>query len=366
MPQRILHIIPSLDRAGAEKQLTLLCSRLERGEFDVHVSALTRGGPLECELRQAGIPVTVIGKRWKADPVSFARLRNHIRALQPDLVHTWMFAAGAYGRQAARSCGVPGVVASERCVDRWKARWQWWIDRRLAAFTDRIIANTAAVRDYCVEHGMPEDKFCIIPNGIEPAAASDVTRSELLRELGLPTGSKLIAAIGRLWPQKRVRDLVWVAELLHLLRKDFHFLIIGDGPQREALARYIHVLGVEEFVHLLGHRNDLGRILPHIDVLWLGSDYEGMPNSILEAMAAGVPVVATDIPGNRDLVVPGETGFLCPVRGRSDFCRETDRILSDAELAARLGEAARRRAMEQFGVDRMVAGHARLYRELLE
>ena len=108
---RILHIIPTFERAGAEKQLLVLARGLAREEYDVHVCALTRGGPLLAEFRAAGVPTTVIGKRLKADPVSFARLVRHIRALRPDIVHTWIFAAGSYGRVAAQAAGVRHVVS---------------------------------------------------------------------------------------------------------------------------------------------------------------------------------------------------------------------------------------------------------------
>src|SRR5262245_29932854 len=113
---RLLHIIPTLVRGGAEKQLTLLALGLPREEFDVHVAVLTHSGPLEAALREAQVPVTVIGKRWKLDPLAYGRLKAHIRSLHPDIVHTWLFAANAYGRQAAASLGVKHVVAGERCV----------------------------------------------------------------------------------------------------------------------------------------------------------------------------------------------------------------------------------------------------------
>src|SRR5262245_27172584 len=166
---RILHIIPTFDRAGAEKQLLMLARGLPRDEFDVHVCALSRGGPLRDEFRAAGIPTFVIGRRLKADPVAFARLVKHIRAIDPDIVHTWVFSAGSYGRVAARAAGVPHIVAGEFCVNRWKSTWQWLVDRRLADATDRFVTNSPTVRDNCAEHGIDGLKFTIIQNGVEPA-----------------------------------------------------------------------------------------------------------------------------------------------------------------------------------------------------
>src|SRR5262245_27857652 len=156
---RLLHIIPTLVRGGAEKQLTLLAAGLPRDQFDVHVAVLTHSGPLEATLHHAGVPVTLIGKHWKFDPLSYWRLRKLMKTLRPDIVHTWLFAANAYGRQAAYSAGVPHIVAGERCVDPWKSAWQLAIDRALARCTERIVTNSTGVKDFYAGRGLPAEKL---------------------------------------------------------------------------------------------------------------------------------------------------------------------------------------------------------------
>jgi len=364
--KRIVHVIPSLDRAGAEKQLLLLASGLPRDRFDVHVIALTRGGPLKCELEKAGIEVTVIGKRWRVDPLSFYRLRKQIARLQPDLVHTWMFAAGAYGRAAARWVGVPHLVASQRCVDRWKRPSHFAIERRLAAQTDRIVANCQAIREFDAAHGIPTEHYRIIANGIAPSPPSRIPRDRLLAEHDFPPETLLVGTVGRLWPQKRMKDMIWYAELMYLFRNHIRLLVIGDGPQRAMLERYVDLAEAEQYVRLLGHRDDVADILPHLDLFWLGSEYEGMPNSVMEAMAAGVPVVASDIPGVRELVVPGETGFVAPVGQRSEFCRQADLLVTDPQLRKRFGQAGKKRIGQHFPADKMVDQYTELYAEVLD
>ena len=363
---RVLQIIPSLDRCGAEKQLTLLAQGLPRERFEVHVCALTRGGPLETPLREAGIPVTVIGKSWKIDPWAYARLRRLIVRLQPDLVHTWIFAANAYGRWAAKSAGVKHLVAGERCVDSWKQWHELAIDRYLARYTQRFVTNSSGVREFYAAHGLPADKFVVIPNGVavgEPQ--SPRPREQVLAELGLPADAWLIAAVNRLWPQKRVKDLIWAADLLKIVNARTHLLIFGDGPQRWRLERYRDQCELSDRVHFLGAREDVPSLLPHCQCLWLGSGYEGQSNAILEAMAAGLPVIATDIPGNRDLVLPEETGALVPVGDRAAFARRTNVLLEHPELARRWGAAGRQRVLGEFSVQKMVDRHAALYEELL-
>lgn len=365
MTHRILLIIPTLDPAGAEKQLALLACGLPRDRFDVHVCALTRGGPFEKPLAAAGIPVSVLNKRWKVDPAAYWKLKRHIAAVRPELVHTWLFAANCYGRAAARQAGVRSIVAGERCVDRWKMWHELAIDRRLASFTDRIVANSRAVRDFYVARGIAAEKFVVIHNGVCPAEPSPISRDRLLAELGLPAGSKLIGSVGRLAPQKRMKEVIWGMHQLSKLRDDVYLLLLGDGPLRSTLERYARLTRVADRVRFLGRRLDVPRWMPHFDVFWLASAYEGQSNAVMEAMAAGVPVVASDIPANRELVVPDETGYLIPLDVRSALARRTLPILEDAALARRLGEAGRKRMLSEFGVARMVERYAALYDELL-
>ena len=365
MRKRILQIIPTLDQAGAEKQMSLLARGLPPEEFDVHVCALTRGGPLAAGLAEAGIPVSVIGKRWRVDPWACWQLCRHVSRLRPHLIHTWMFAANAYGYAAAKAAGIQRLVTGQRCVDPWKGGGQLAVDRYISRHCCRVVANSPGVRDFYVHHGLPAEKVCVIPNGVGPAEPTGTTRGQLLRELGLPGDSRLVGLIGRLWPQKRVKDAIWAADVLKVIHDDVHLLVIGDGPHRDRLRRFRRQVEICDKVHFLGHRGDVPRLLPHLDVLWSTSGYEGQSNAVMEAMAAGVPIVATDIPGTRDLVLPERTGYLVPVGDRAGFARWTNKLLEDQELAGRLGAAGRERVQREFSVEKMVRRHAELYRELL-
>jgi glycosyltransferase involved in cell wall biosynthesis len=365
MKKRILEIIPTLDRAGAEKQLCLLAKGLPRDQFDVHVCALTRGGPLENDLRTAGVPTTMIGKRWKLDPAAFSRLKQHVATIKPDLVHAWMFAANTYGFAAAWACGVKNFVVGQRCVDPWKSGLKLMLDREMARRSRCVVVNSEGVRDFYVQHGTPSERVRVIPNGVVMPEKPTTTRQEILAELQLPQNSRLIGLVGRLWPQKRVKDAIWAADLLKVIRDDVHLLVIGDGPMANDLRRYRDQVRIADKVHFLGERGDVPRLMPHFDVLWSTSGYEGLSNVILEAMAAAVPIVATDIPGTRELVEANVTGYLVPVGDRAAFAKYTERLLNDAALAAQLSAAARRRVEEEFSVEKMIARHAALYRELL-
>lgn len=366
MTRRILHIIPSLNRGGTAKQLALLVGGLPKDEFEIHVAALNGGGAAAADLRQTGIEPLVIGRRWRIDPLAFWRLRRHIRRLRPDVVHTWLFDANTYGRAAALSAGVRRLVASERSIDLWKMDHELALDRRFARFTNRIVVNSSAVRDFYVRAGLRAEQMVVIPSGVRPADASPISRGALLSELALPQDAKLLAYLGPLAVHKRLKELIWAADQLRAVETAAHLLIIGDGPLRAALQRYRRLNRIDERVHFLGPRDDVARILPHVDVLWQAGSCEGQSSAILEAMAAGVPVVAANAPGNRELVLEGETGYLVPMRQRAGFARCTLPLLENSELAQRLGAAGRRRVLQYFRVEDMVARYSGLYRELLD
>jgi len=363
----VLHIIPTLDRAGAEKQLTLLATELKRRGWSVQVCALTRGGPYQRALESSGVPVTVIGKSAKVDPSAYFRLSRVIREIRPTIVQTWLFAANAYGRWAAWRNGVPHIIGSERCADHWKSWWHFAIDRFLAQRSQRIVANGHYVKEFYASHGIAAEKITVIPNAVPPPPPTGDSRRAMLLEFGLPDDARVVALVGRLWPQKRVEDAIWAADLLKRIRDDVHLLIIGDGPLRERLTQYRDKIEIEDRVHFVGHRDDLDRWLPHFDVLWNTSAYEGQSNAVLEALACGVPVVATDIPSNRELIVHEETGFLVPPgkKGRAPLAAKTKRLLEEEDLRRRMGEAGRRRALGEFSLTRMADGYCRLYEELL-
>jgi len=363
--RRILQIVPTLNRAGAEKQMGLLARGLPRDEFHVHVCALLRGGPSEAELAEAGVPVAVIGTRWLLDPPALWRLKGHVDRLRPDVIQSWVPATNLYAYAIARACGVPCCIVGHRCVDPRKGRGGLAADRYISRRCSAVVANSSAVRDFYVRHGVPLEKIRVIPNGVPPAEASNTTRRQLLAELGLPAGSRLVGLVGRLSPRKRVKDAIWAADLLKVIRDDVHLLVIGDGPARDRLWKFREQVVIRDKVHFLGHRDDVPRLLPHFDVLWSTSGCESQSNALMEALACGVPVVATDLPGTRELVAPEATGYLVPIGDRAGIARHTHRLLNDAELSRRLGQAGRDRMRREFSVEQMVGRYVELYRELM-
>jgi glycosyltransferase involved in cell wall biosynthesis len=361
---KILQLIPTLDRSGAEKQMVLLARGLPRDRFQVEVAALTRLGPLEAELKSAGIPVTNIGKRFKVDPFALSRLVRFLKAGRCDVLQTWIFAANTYGRVAARRAGVPIVITTEMAVDLWKGKLEHHVDRRLATWCDRLVGNSHAVVDYYRELGVPEDRLAMIYSGIADEAPPSIDPAAVRAEFGFAAEAPVVLFAGRLAEQKRIDDLLKALDLLQHVQPDLRTLIVGDGPLRTSLEQTAHAYDLAGKVRFLGHREDVPRLMSAADLVVLPSAYEGLPNMVLEAMHLGKPVVATAAPGTTEVVVDGQTGVLVPVGDTRSLARAIRDVIRDRELARRLGDAGRARVDALFRSETMVSQFASLFEQL--
>jgi glycosyltransferase involved in cell wall biosynthesis len=360
---KVLQLIPTLDRSGAEKQMVLLAKGLPRDRFQIEVATLTRMGPLEAELRGAGIPVTAMGKRLKFDPFALARLTKFLKNREFDVVQTWIFAANTYGRVGARLSGVPVVVVAEMAVDLWKGRYERFVDRLLAPWCDRLVGNSHAVVDFYRKLGVSDDRLAMIYSGTDDEPPACDPRS-LRSEFGFVPDAPLVLFVGRLAEQKRVNDLLKALDLLQHVQPDLRSLIVGEGPLREHLEQTAQAYDLNGRLQFLGHRDDVPRLMAAADVVVLPSAYEGLPNVVLEAMRFGKPVVATAAPGTTEVVVDGETGVLVPVGNVMLLARAIRDIVRDPAQASRLGAAGRARVESLFRVDTMVAQFGELYENL--
>jgi glycosyltransferase involved in cell wall biosynthesis len=361
---KVLQLIPTLDRSGAEKQMVLLATGLPREKFHVSVAALTRLGPLEAELQAAGVPVTALGKRFKLDPLALGRLVRFLRAGRYDLIQTWIFAANTYGRVAARLARTPVVVTAEMAVDLWKSPRELAIDRWLARSTDRIVGNSQAVVDFYQQVGIPAERLTLIRSGIGAEEPPPVDRAAVRASFGWPADAPLLLFAGRLAPQKGVDDLIAAIDLVQYNVPQLRVLIVGDGPMRSRLESTAAAFRLGGMVRFAGHRDDVPQLLAAADMLVLPSLYEGLPNVVLEAMRFSKPVVATAAPGTTEVVAAGQTGLLVPVHDPPALAQAVRTLVEDPELARRLGAAGRARVESEFRAETMIDAYASLYEEL--
>jgi glycosyltransferase involved in cell wall biosynthesis len=290
-----------------------------------------------------------------------------MRREQFDLVQTYLWTANTWARLAARLAGVRYVVASERNVDIWEEAYKRLLGRWLARSTDRIVANSEAVRRYLLDRGgLAAEKVVTIYNGVNlDRFHSRCDPGLRRRELGIPDDAILAGCVARLEPAKDHATLLQAIALLGRRRPHLHLAIIGDGSQREELGRLARELGLRDRVHFTGFRTDSAEWLQSLDLSVLSSLKEGLSNTVIESMAAARPVVATDVGGNAEVIREGETGFLVPPRQPAELAQALAQATESPELMRRLGMAGRERVESLFTVRAMVRRTEQLYRELL-
>ena len=361
---RIAFVIPTLDQSGAERQLTLLATSLPRDKYCVQVIALQRGGPWHKVLTEAGISVKVLGKRFRFDPLTWFRLRQELRSWKPDIVQSYLFAANSYVRLPGITPTGTKVVVSERCVDSWKSSWQLSLDRHQISRTQAMTANSQSVADFYAGIGVPRELITVIPNAL-PVTEPAYSRQQARQILGLSDEHKVLGFVGRLAAQKRMPDIVWAFQLLHQLVDDARLVLVGDGPMRDELAELATSFGCRDRIVFTGHREDAFSLMAGFDAFALASDFEGMSNSLMEAMSLGLPCIASDISPNRELITNGETGLLFKVGESPELAKLAAGVLTNMELSQRLGLAAKDRIATHHTVPQLVAAHEKLYHGLL-
>jgi glycosyltransferase involved in cell wall biosynthesis len=365
-PVRLAFCITELDAGGAERALSQLVLGLDRTAWEPKVFCLGPPGPFAGVLQDDGVSVRCFDAvhQWDAPRVLW-QLRRELSAWRPQLLQTFLFHANILGRLAGRRAGVPRIVCGQRVAERrtsWHGRLDRWTDR----WVDRHVCVSQGVAEFC-EHvvGLPREKLHVIPNGIEYerfATASPIDWTEL----GLPRDAQVVLCIGRLEPQKGIDDLLTAWADVVPAHPSAHLVIVGDGPDRATLERQAEGLALRARVHFLGRRDDVPRFLQGAVGLALPSRWEGMPNVVLEAMAAAKPVVATQVEGTAELVVPERTGWLVPVSHPPALASALRELLNHPERATNFGVEAQRLSKSQFAADKIVAAYDRLYRELLQ
>jgi glycosyltransferase involved in cell wall biosynthesis len=373
--QRVLHLITSFDVGGTERQAVELLKRIDRLRFDVSLAALRLEGPLYQEVAAIfpRVPQFPLTSFYDANAAKqLMRLRGWMIKEQVGILHAHDFYAGLIGAAAARIAGVR-VIACQRHIRLSDRRVHEWGTRLTHRLAHRVLVNSEAIRDHLLAGGrIAPEKVVVIHNGLSAAAERAVLnngarpkqRAELLRELNLDEGAKLIGLVARLDPVKGHRYFVEAASLVAAVEPEAHFLLVGDGSLRREIEEQAARLGVGARVHLLGDRRDAALIAAGFDVAVSSSLSEGLPNAVMEAMAAGAPVVATAVGGTAELVIDGATGFLVPPADADALARRILDALRNPESSARMAAQGRRRILGQFGMRRMVESVERLYDEI--
>ena len=372
---RVLKFINNFYIGGTERQFVYAANGLDRSRFAVDVACLTREGPLIDSLSQ-DVQVHTYpshGSFYSCRSIlSQLRLVKDIRKRQFDLVHTYGWYPNVFAIPASRLAFRPTIIASIRDAGAYMTKTKIRALKFVCSLADCVLANSDAGRNWLIEQGVKEEKIEVIPNGIvlPPRRERGSWLSAVRKEFGIPAGTPVCACVGRLVSGKGIEFYLRAARIVLERGWDVRFLMIGaGGPQknyRSEVETLAQQLMVDHRVIFTGQRQDVPDILRDVDIVVHPSLTEGLSNVILEAMAGCIPVVATRVGGNPELVEDGRTGFLVPVENSEEIANAICRLLDQPEMAHAFGERARRRVVDEFSIDRMLSKTEALYLRLLE
>jgi len=358
---RVAYVIWSLGLGGAEQVVIRLAAGLDRRRFEPLICCLDERGSFAAQAEQAGIEVVALGKRGPLDAGAAYRLARLLRSRRIQVVHTHLWGGNVWGRLAALWARAPTIVTSEHNLDTWKNLHHLLIDRALAPATTRLVAVSQQVREFYEARGVGRGRWHVIYNGVDTRLVPARGRGAAFRDLGLGGGAPVVALIGRLVPAKApdvfLRAVARAAVRLPALRA----LVVGDGPLRSELEGEAQRLGLAGRVIFTGLRKDVPELLAGLDAVLFSSVREGLSLTMLESMAAGVPVIATEVGGTPELITHGRTGLLVPPGQPERLAQALVGLLEDPAGSAAIREAARTRVEERFSLSSMIEAHAELY-----
>jgi glycosyltransferase involved in cell wall biosynthesis len=361
--------ITDLDVGGAEKTLVELVLRLDRARWSPAVVCLFPLGPLAQRLTNAGVPVESLGMRSSIDFYRGVRRWTEILRIQsPRLLQTFLFHANFMASVAGPQAGVPILFAGHRVADR-RPGVRGLLERWTSSRFDCHVCVSRQVREFTQRRtSLPDDQFIVIPNGVDDERFRRAKPVDLSR-LGIDKDCVVLLTLGRLDWQKGL-DVLF--EALARLRRfaasidKVRLVCVGAGPEEVNLRRRCKKLGLDGIVHFAGWQPNPEQWLAAADALILPSRWEGMPNAVLEAMAAGRPVVATDVEGVGELVQPGRTGWLIPPSAPSALADALVEMLARPDLRTQFGAAGQSLVASSFTYEQMTARYESLWLSHLE
>ena len=351
--------LTALDAGGTERQMTELIRRLDDRRFQVHVVCFRRAGAWLSRVtgRAAStVEFPISGFARPGTGRQLLRFAAWCRRHRIAVLQTCDLYANVFGLFGGALAGVPVRIASRRELNPDKTERQMRLQRAAYRFASRIVANSPAAAAVLAAEGIAPSKVTIIPNGldidtVEPRAPHErVTR---------------VITVANLRAEKSHETLIAAAASLAGRCPDLRYRIVGDGPRRVELERLTRTKGVDRIIEFTGHRDDVPRLLADADLFVLPSRSEAFPNAALEAMAAGLPVVASAVGGLVDLVNPSTSGILVPPSDATALASAIERLYRDPAAAAKMGDAARREVCSRYSFDKMVGAFEDLYEQEL-
>ena len=375
MKRNVLYFIYGLGEGGAEHQMLQLAKRMkESGDYRVHIACLLRSGDLLDEAEQLvgeevrGFPITSFYNRTML--VQLRRFASYLRENEIEIIHTQDFYSNIFGMIGATLAGVPARIAFKGETEFSRSPRQRFVERCAFRLAHAVIANAEAVRNQMIREGVAAKKLVTIYNGIDlqRVTPSEGQREKVLASFGLPCESprRFVTIVANI--QHAVKDhpmFLRAAQRVRAAIPDAAFVIAGKGQLKDSLQAYAAELGLTEDVFFIGRCDRVGDLLGISDVGVLSSQAEGFSNSILEYMAAALPVVATDVGGAREVIIDGETGYLVPSGDDVEMGEHIISLLREPERARLMGQRGRAIVTEKFSWEAQVSILRPFYEQLL-
>jgi glycosyltransferase involved in cell wall biosynthesis len=371
MKRKVLHVIYSLYRGGAERIIETQVLGADRRHYEILVCSITGGGDLIHRMSNAGARVFLLGKRRRGDITAVTKLANLISVERVDLLHLHNMPGMFWGTLAGMLSGRRAPIVRTEHNPYMPETLPRLYRSLYPHFTKRakrvICVSEAARRSFCTAFPRLADRYIALPNGIRVQVYEKLPpRHECRAAFHLAPGERLIGTVGRMSPVKNHRLLIEAFARVREQLPDTNLAIIGEGELRQKLADYAADLGVSEYVSLVKESRMIDYFYGALDVFVLSSDSEGMPLTLLEALASGIPVVATEVGGIPEVVESGTTGYLVP-KGSAEFlAKRIIELLQDPAKAQSMALAGRAHVREKFPAEKMVEGIERIYDEILE
>jgi glycosyltransferase involved in cell wall biosynthesis len=369
----VLKFITLFAIGGTERQVVNLVRQIDRTRFDLRMACFRRWGPFLQDVVALDIPIIEYAIRTLYRPRTFLqqlRFALLLRQKRIQVLHTYGFYAAVFAVPAARLAGVPAIIVSIRDTGELLTEWQRRAQRWACMLADSVLVNAEAVREWLVGQGCPAQKIQVIRNGIVFDRGDGAGAGKMRRELNLPPATRLVAMLSRLNRLKGVEYFLQAAASVAARVPDVHFLVVGDEPPQQPgykkeLEGVAERLGLWQRLTFTGFRTDVPEILADSAISVLPSLSEGLSNVLLESMAAGVPVIATRVGGNSEIVEDGVTGLLVPPADPGALAGAMFSLLGDELLAKRLGDAGKQRIRGEFSVPLMVQQTEQHYLKVL-
>ena len=362
-PLRVMHVLFRLQPGGMEYGVIKIVNGVDRGAIRSSICSTTPATDVK-HLLHPDVPLHECRRREGNDPSLVVQLYKLFRRERPHIVHTHAWGTLCEGMVAARLARVPAVIHGEHGTLQLRP-YQARLQRVMWGWADRVLSVSSRLADRMADStGFPLERITVIRNGVDLTRFQSVSRAESRRALGLPEHDLLIGTAGRLVAVKDQANLLTAVKHLSDSGVTVTAVIAGDGPLRGDLESQAAALGIAGRVRFLGHQPAIERVYAALDVFVLPSRSEGLSNTILEAMASGVPVVATRVGGADELVEHGITGLLVPPESPQPLADALARFVREAGFRKSAGTAGRLAALARFGLDTMMREYTRVYREV--